>query len=66
MAKSKDSSGEADTAFYASYDGVPVHKETIKDDVRTRSYLNAIEDNLHLFRDKVVFDFGMGTGTLSM
>ncbi|KAH8197930.1 hypothetical protein TruAng_007880 [Truncatella angustata] len=39
---------------------------TMKDEVRTRSYMNAIVQNKHLFKDKVVLDVGCGTGILSM
>jgi 2-polyprenyl-3-methyl-5-hydroxy-6-metoxy-1,4-benzoquinol methylase len=66
MSKEKDFSTEADAAFFGSYDGVPVHEKMIKDDVRTRSYLDAIEGNPHLFKDKIVLDIGTGTGILSM
>ena len=38
----------------------------LKDEVRTRSYMNAIKQNKHLFKDKVVLDVGCGTGILSM
>jgi len=38
----------------------------LKDEVRTKSYRNAIMNNKHLFRDKVVLDVGCGTGILSM
>jgi protein arginine N-methyltransferase 1 len=34
----------------------------LKDEVRTKSYMNAIENNKHLFKDKVVLDIGCGTG----
>lgn len=37
-----------------------------KDDVRTRSYRDAIYQNRHIFKDKVVLDVGCGTGILSM
>ena len=37
-----------------------------KDEVRTKSYQNAIYQNRHLFKDKVVLDVGCGTGILSM
>jgi hypothetical protein len=37
-----------------------------KDEVRTRSYRDAIYQNKHLFKDKVVLDVGCGTGILSM
>lgn len=38
----------------------------LKDEVRTRSYMNAIIHNKHLFAGKVVLDVGCGTGILSM
>lgn len=38
----------------------------LKDTVRTLSYRNAILQNPHLFKDKVVLDVGCGTGILSM
>ena len=38
----------------------------LKDTVRTGSYRNAIIQNPHLFKDKVVLDVGCGTGILSM
>jgi hypothetical protein len=43
-----------------------IHEEMLKDDVRTRSYMNSIVKNRHLFEGKVVLDVGCGTGILSM
>merc|ERR1711916_139889 len=40
--------------------------EMLSDSVRTQSYRDAIVQNPHLFRDKVVMDIGCGTGILSM
>ena len=37
-----------------------------KDEVRTKSYRDAIVNNRHLFKDKVVLDVGCGTAILSM
>lgn len=37
-----------------------------KDEVRTKSYRDAIYQNPHLFKDKVVLDVGCGTSILSM
>ncbi|KAL7629296.1 Nuclear SAM-dependent mono-and asymmetric methyltransferase [Parahypoxylon ruwenzoriense] len=45
---------------------VGIHEEMLKDEVRTRSYMNAIVQNKHLFKDKVVLDVGCGTAILSM
>jgi protein arginine N-methyltransferase 1 len=36
------------------------------DEVRTKSYRDAIYQNKHLFKDKVVLDVGCGTAILSM
>ncbi|RAL65131.1 hypothetical protein DID88_001237 [Monilinia fructigena] len=33
-----------------------IHEEMLKDEVRTRSYMNAIVQNKHLFKDKIVLD----------
>jgi 2-polyprenyl-3-methyl-5-hydroxy-6-metoxy-1,4-benzoquinol methylase len=38
----------------------------LKDEVRTKSYMLAIEQNSHLFKGKTVLDVGCGTGILSM
>ena len=38
----------------------------LKDQVRTRTYQNAILQNPDLFRGKVVLDVGCGTGILSL
>ncbi|CAM9682920.1 unnamed protein product, partial [Phaeothamnion confervicola] len=49
-----------------SYAHFGIHEEMIKDDVRTQSYMRAIEYNRHLLKDKVVLDVGCGTAILSM
>jgi len=38
----------------------------LKDDVRMKSYRNAILNNKHLFREKIVLDVGCGTGIMSL
>ncbi|KAL8674069.1 MAG: hypothetical protein Q9168_001530 [Polycauliona sp. 1 TL-2023] len=38
----------------------------LKDEVRTKSYRDAIYQNKHLFKDKIVLDVGCGTAILSM
>ena len=52
--------------YFDSYSHFGIHEEMLKDDVRTKSYMHAIELNKHLFKDKVVLDVGCGTGILSM
>ncbi len=38
----------------------------LKDTIRTKSYMNAILKNPHLFQNKIVLDIGSGTGILSI
>jgi protein arginine N-methyltransferase 1 len=51
--------------YWNSYAHFGIHEEMLKDEVRTKAYRNAIMNNRHLFRDKVVLDVGCGTGILS-
>lgn len=52
--------------YFDSYSHFGIHEEMLKDEVRTKCYMNAIEQNKHLFKDKIVLDVGCGTGILSM
>ena len=52
--------------YFDSYSHFGIHEEMLKDRVRTEAYMNAIYNNKHLFRNKVVLDVGCGTGILSM
>jgi len=52
--------------YFNSYSHFGIHEEMLKDEVRTLSYRNAICNNKHLFKDKIVLDVGCGTGILSM
>ncbi|XXG94698.1 Riboflavin synthase alpha chain [Hypoxylon texense] len=52
--------------YFNSYNHHGIHEEMLKDEVRTKSYMNAIVQNKHLFKDKVVLDVGCGTAILSM
>ena len=56
----------SEVRYFTSYDHHGIHEEMLKDDVRTRSYRDAIYQNKHLFKDKVVLDVGCGTDILSM
>ncbi|CAB63498.2 type I protein arginine N-methyltransferase Rmt1 [Schizosaccharomyces pombe] len=64
--KSADSGLTAKDYYFDSYSHWGIHEEMLKDDVRTLSYRDAIMQNPHLFRDKIVLDVGCGTGILSM
>ena len=44
----------------------PCSQEMLKDEVRTRTYMNSILRNPHIFDGKVVLDVGCGTGILSL
>jgi len=52
--------------YFDSYSHFGIHEEMLKDEVRTLSYRNAIVQNKHLFKNKVVLDVGCGTGILCM
>lgn len=52
--------------YFNSYNHHGIHEEMLKDEVRTKSYRDAIYQNGHLFKDKVVLDVGCGTSILSM
>lgn len=43
-----------------------IHEEMLKDTVRTRSYMNSIMNNSHMFKGKIVLDIGCGTSILSL
>ncbi|KAI4273679.1 MAG: hypothetical protein L6R38_006278 [Xanthoria sp. 2 TBL-2021] len=50
----------------SSLEQASTRKCWFKDEVRTKSYRDAIYQNKHLFKDKVVLDVGCGTAILSM
>lgn len=58
--------GTAKDYYFDSYSHFGIHEEMLKDSVRTESYMNAIKQNAHIFKNKVVLDVGCGTGILSM
>jgi len=52
--------------YFDSYAHFGIHEEMLKDEVRTNAYRNAIVNNAHLFKDKVVLDIGCGTSILCL
>ena len=52
--------------YFDSYAHFSIHEEMLKDEVRTKTYQDAILRNPHLFRGKTVLDIGCGTGILCM
>jgi len=52
--------------YWNSYAHFGIHEEMLKDEVRMKAYRNAILNNKHLFRDKIVLDVGCGTGIMSL
>uniref|UniRef100_A0A060T2B1 ARAD1C23936p n=1 Tax=Blastobotrys adeninivorans TaxID=409370 RepID=A0A060T2B1_BLAAD len=70
MGENTEKAGEelpySEQHYFKSYDHFGIHEEMLKDETRTMSYRNAIYQNRHMFKDKVVLDVGCGTGILSM
>ncbi|XP_046664013.1 protein arginine N-methyltransferase 1-like [Homalodisca vitripennis] len=52
--------------YFDSYAHFGIHEDMIKDEVRTNTYRQAIQDNPHLFKGKTVLDVGSGLGILSL
>jgi len=52
--------------YFDSYNHYGIHESMLKDQHRTKSYMDAMYRNPHLFKNKVVLDVGAGTGILSM
>ncbi|KAF2745116.1 arginine n-methyltransferas-like protein [Sporormia fimetaria CBS 119925] len=61
-----DTLPHSEAHYFNSYNHHGIHEEMLKDEVRTKSYRDAIYQNAHLFKDKVVLDVGCGTSILSM
>ncbi|KAI9803026.1 MAG: type I protein arginine N-methyltransferase Rmt1 [Sarcosagium campestre] len=66
MASDLSTMEHSEAHYFNSYNHHGIHEEMLKDEVRTKSYQNAIQQNRHLFKDKVVLDVGCGTAILSM
>jgi len=56
----------SEKCYFESYARTSIHRDMIKDRVRTQTYRDAIYHNKHLFKDKIVLDVGCGTGILSL
>ncbi|KAL0481919.1 protein arginine N-methyltransferase [Acrasis kona] len=54
------------TDYFESYGQLSVHELMLKDKPRTLAYMEAIQKNQHLFKDKIIMDVGAGTGILSI
>jgi len=52
--------------YFGSYSHFNIHEEMLRDTARTEAYKKAIEQNSHLFKDKIILDIGCGTGILSL
>jgi 2-polyprenyl-3-methyl-5-hydroxy-6-metoxy-1,4-benzoquinol methylase len=53
-------------SYFASYAGIHIHEQMLRDRPRTEAYRDFFYLNKDLFKDKVVLDVGCGTGILSM
>ncbi|MCJ1244740.1 type I protein arginine N-methyltransferase Rmt1 [Trapelia coarctata] len=66
MASDLSKMDHAEVHYFNSYNHHGIHEEMLKDEVRTKSYRDAIYQNRHIFKDKIVLDVGCGTSILSM
>jgi type I protein arginine methyltransferase len=55
-----------DASYFDSYSNLGIHREMLKDTVRTEAYKAALQKNPSLMKNAVVLDVGCGTGVLSM
>ena len=63
---SSSSAIEGDKFYFDSYAMLGIHKEMLRDTVRTEAYCHAIMHYRALFAWKTVIDVGCGTGILSL
>lgn len=52
--------------YFRSYGDISVHELMLRDKPRTAAYQKFIQQNTHLFKDKIILDVGSGTGILSL
>ena len=57
---------KSDDKYFKSYEKLYTHRLMIQDRPRTLAYQQALETNSHQIKDKIVYDIGAGTGTLSI
>ena len=57
---------DTDKIYFECYSRTEIHATMIRDNIRTNAYRQAILQNDHLFKDKIVMDVGCGTGILSL
>eukprot|EP01002_Notosolenus_urceolatus_P000356 NODE_1087_length_1585_cov_73.240234_g894_i0.p1 GENE.NODE_1087_length_1585_cov_73.240234_g894_i0~~NODE_1087_length_1585_cov_73.240234_g894_i0.p1 ORF type:complete len:478 (+),score=144.19 NODE_1087_length_1585_cov_73.240234_g894_i0:105-1538(+) len=48
--------------FFEGYSNIGVHHTMLSDHLRSLTYLKAMQENVHLIKDKVVMDIGCGSG----
>lgn len=53
-------------SYFESYSHFGIHEEMLKDEVRTKTYMQACLNNKEQFKGKIVLDIGCGTGILSI
>eukprot|EP00899_Mesostigma_viride_P024771 jgi/Mesvir1/5479/Mv15529-RA.1 len=67
MTDTKDApSQSSDDHYFTSYAHIAIHEDMLKDESRTCTYLDAVEQCAELIAGKVVIDVGCGTGVLSI
>lgn len=56
----------AEDSYFGCYSHFGIHEDMLKDEVRTKSYMQACLNNKDQFKGKIVLDIGCGTGILSI
>ena len=66
MKRQRTDEQQQNDVYFSGYNNVDVHRLMLADQSRTGAYSKAIQQNEHLFRNKVVMDVGSGSGILAL
>ena len=66
MSKRQRTESEINDDYFKDYNNTTVHRLMLGDQARIRAYADAIQTNLHLFKNKIILDVGSGSGILAL
>ena len=66
MSKRQRTESEINDDYFKDYNNTNVHRLMLGDQARIRAYADAIQTNLHLFKNKIILDVGSGSGILAL